>query len=63
MGSIAFSVQQKCDVLKKSKKIEDKCNNYKIAEYLFYYLGYIIVSCVISLKQIYMFVFGDEYKI
>ena len=37
---------------------------YKTAEYLFHYQGYItIVSCVIWLKQIYMFVLGNQYKI
>ena len=55
MGSITFSVEQIGDVLKK-KKNRRQMQKYKTAEYLFYYLGYImIVCCVIWLK--------DQYKI
>ena len=54
MGSITFSVEQIGDVLK--KKGRRQMQKYKTAEYLFYYLGYImIVCCVIWLK--------DQYKI
>lgn len=54
MGSITFSVEQIGDVLK--KKSRRQMQKYKTAEYLFYYLGYImIVCCVIWLK--------DQYKI
>ena len=61
MGSIAFSVEQIGDVLEKNRRHMQK---YKTDEYLFHYQGYImIVSCVIWLKRIYMFVFGNQYKI
>lgn len=47
IGSIAFSVEQIGDVLKK-KKYKTKMQKYKTVEYLFHYLGYIMIfSCVI----------------